>query len=101
MSDKKINPWQWASVKLNDLRFAIEDVLNSFDENQKKTKDYENMMETLDLIMSHALEAGGMRKYKNRKMKKYLFSLSMIAIGAAITKITGIGIDMLFISKGE
>ena len=84
---EKINPWQKASVDLVELRFKVEDILGSFNEYEKNSARYDNLLESLEVIMTHALEEAGMTKYKNTKLKKTIYTLGIMAAGAFITQI--------------
>jgi hypothetical protein len=93
---KKANPWQLASVKLVELRFAIEDVFNGFTCEEKKDRKYEDLLNNLDIMMEHCLHHTGMRKYQYKKFKKYLFNTFLVGLGAFITKLVNFGFDKFF-----
>lgn len=90
---KAENPWQIASVNVVNLRFEIEKTLDSFSEEEKQTKDYQDLLQTLDLVMAHALEERGLNKSK--KVKKIIFSSIMIFTGAAIAELGKMLIELL------
>jgi len=57
--------WQKASAKITNLRWEIENVISDFTEEEKQSKKYQNLLETLDLLMDHMLH-----DYKENKVKK-------------------------------
>jgi putative N-acetylmannosamine-6-phosphate epimerase len=93
MKKRAENPWQIASVNIVNLRFEIEKILDSFSEEEKKTKEYEDLMQTLDLLMEHVLTERGLNK--NKKLKKIAISIIMIIVGAALSELTKIMIDFI------
>lgn len=63
---KAISKWQLASVKINQLRWQLHDALiEGFNEEDMKSEKYEQLLETLNLLMEHVLE-----KYKAEERKK-------------------------------
>lgn len=57
--------WQKASAKITNLRWEIENVISDFTEEEKQSKKYQNLLETLDLLMDHMLH-----DYNQNKVKK-------------------------------
>ena len=65
--------WQKASAKVTNLRWEIENVISDFTEEEKQSKKYQNLLETLDLLMDHMLH-----DYKQNRVKKLENELSAL-----------------------
>lgn len=51
------NKWAKASVKTTQLKFLLDDILNkNFSEEEKQSKRYIELMETVDMLFGHVLE---------------------------------------------
>ncbi len=85
---KATNPWQIASQRIVQLRFEIEGILDDFSDEDKNTDQYHDLLETLNLLMGHALEERGINTIVKRKWKKRGISVTILIGGAAIAEIT-------------
>lgn len=60
--EKKNEKWRMASTKAIDIRYALDDILNSFTEEEKKTERYQQFLTTVSQQFDHLLGD----RYKNK-----------------------------------
>jgi hypothetical protein len=99
---KPISKWQIASARVTDLRWQIQNALvDNFTEDDMKSEKYQQLMETVDLLMDHVLEK--YREEKNKKIEKEMeklrkqasiFSWRNIAIAVGSAIVGGFGSEL-------
>jgi phosphotransferase system IIB component len=67
--EKKNEKWRKSSNKATDLRYALEDVLSSFTEEEKKTVRYTQFVETVSQQFDHILGDINKKKIEDEKSK--------------------------------
>lgn len=50
-----ISKWQKASVDITNLKFKLGRILDDFTQEEKESKKYEHLMETVDILFEHVL----------------------------------------------
>jgi len=53
--DMPISKWQKASVDITNLKFKLGGILDKFSQEEKESKKYEHLMETVDVLFEHVL----------------------------------------------
>jgi hypothetical protein len=101
-TDREVSKWQKASVQITNLKFDLDKVLEQgFTEEEKKSKKYRQLLETVDVLFDHVfgnhrkqLEENKKRKLENEleaeKKKSKIFGWRSILIaigGVAVAKI--------------
>lgn len=67
--EKKNEKWRKSSNKATDLRYALEDVLSSFSDEEKKTVRYTQFVETVSQQFDHILGDINKKKIEDEKFK--------------------------------
>lgn len=83
--EKKNEKWRVASAKVIDLRYALEDILSSFTEEEKQSERYKKFVESTSQQMDHLL--GDFHKKKSEDIQKkngWLSYKSAIIAGVAL-----------------
>lgn len=77
---KPISKWQIASARVTDLRWQIQNALvDNFTEDDMNSEKYQQLMETVDLLMDHVLE-----KYREEKKKELEKEMAKLKKAASI-----------------
>ena len=83
--EKKNEKWRIASTKVIDLRYALEDILASFTEEEKQSERYKKFVESTSQQIDHLL--GDLNKKKTEDVQKkngWLSYKSAIIAGVAL-----------------
>lgn len=68
-TDRHISKWQKASVEITNLRFQLGKILDDkFSDEEKETKKYKQLLETVDTLFDHVL--GDYRKQLDEQKEK-------------------------------
>jgi hypothetical protein len=52
----RISKWQQASVDITNLKFKLSSILDGFTHDERESKKYEELLETVQVLFEHVLE---------------------------------------------
>ena len=69
-SQIKISKWQKASVDITNLKFKLGNILDGFTQEERESKKYEELLETVNVLFDHIL--GQYKDKINKETEKLL-----------------------------
>jgi uncharacterized membrane protein len=67
--EKRNEKWRNASIKSVEIRYALDDILSSFSEEEKQSKRYAQFIETISQQFDHLLGDVNKKKLEEEKTK--------------------------------